>query len=419
MGVHPGHVESTCLPSKVVAIEGPSTTKRTGNPPTNQVLHTTSPTRDRTNHSIRRRIRRQIMDWTTGVFQASQGQIPYPVIVSTRGKKCSGNWPIGGACLGCLTRQTRNLPRTLQSPQSISPNRQVFSHLHARFHYGSVRRKTRSVPAIIESAAASIATRLYPDDRLSTTCRRSRRRDGKQRYCNNSSQPVVLVEDTGTLQTSIADIEVRVSNIVRLETDEDELASTFPPSASSYAIGTRRGEIDARTGRDPEVQQMHLAVPSENRRNRYVGGLIVSVLVVTLLGFAALAWQYHARQADPVGSQTGTVPPHDMSSIVPENGQQTDAPVPTSEVSRLRGIEPFLRPEVAEKLGLTPSQKGAIDRLDRTTQLALEDLGKYWESPGRLELAQRQAVLLEAAHQQALQILTDQQRRQWEAMTRP
>jgi hypothetical protein len=59
-----------------------------------------------------------------------------------------------------------------------------------------------------------------------------------------------------------------------------------------------------------------------------------------------------------------------------------------------------------------------LGRLNKTIQGALEDLEKYWESAGRLELARRRGMLLEAARQEALQLLTDQQRQQWEAMTR-
>ena len=55
-------------------------------------------------------------------------------------------------------------------------------------------------------------------------------------------------------------------------------------------------------------------------------------------------------------------------------------PEPTPEILQLPGVEPFLKPEVAKKLELTPSQMGAFGRLNKTTQEALEDLEKYWES---------------------------------------
>ena len=89
-----------------------------------------------------------------------------------------------------------------------------------------------------------------------------------------------------------------------------------------------------------------------------------------------------------------------------------------AEILRLPGVEPFLTPDVAKKLALTPSQMGAFGRLDKTTQEALADLEKYWESPGRLELAQRRSMLLEVARQEALRLLTVEQRLQWECMAR-
>ena len=93
-------------------------------------------------------------------------------------------------------------------------------------------------------------------------------------------------------------------------------------------------------------------------------------------------------------------------------------PEPTPEIVRLPGVEPFLTREVAKKLELTASQTAAFGRLNKTTQQALDDLEKYWESAGRSELARKRNVLLEAARQEALELLTDQQRQQWEAMTR-
>jgi hypothetical protein len=93
-------------------------------------------------------------------------------------------------------------------------------------------------------------------------------------------------------------------------------------------------------------------------------------------------------------------------------------PEPTPEVLKLPGVEPFLKPEVAKKLALTASQSSAFGRLAKTTQEALQDLEKYWESTGRLELARRRNVLLDAARQEALQLLTDQQRQQWDNLTR-
>jgi hypothetical protein len=84
----------------------------------------------------------------------------------------------------------------------------------------------------------------------------------------------------------------------------------------------------------------------------------------------------------------------------------------------LPGVEPFIQPEVAKKLELTPVQTGAYQRLNSTTQQAVEELEKYWGSAGRLELARRRTMLLDASRQEALQLLTDPQRKLWDEMAR-
>ena len=152
-----------------------------------------------------------------------------------------------------------------------------------------------------------------------------------------------------------------------------------------------------------------------------VGGLIAFAMIVTPLVLVAVAWRHHIHQAGSVDSQNPVAAAADSPPSTPPIRQQPavpPVPEPTPEILRLPGVEPFLTPEVARKLELTPSQTGAFGRLNKTTREALEDLEKYWESAGPSELARRRNVLLEAARQEALELLTDQQRQQWEAMTR-
>jgi len=150
-------------------------------------------------------------------------------------------------------------------------------------------------------------------------------------------------------------------------------------------------------------------------------GLIASCLIVIPLVFAVVVWRHYTQSADSVLAQPAAVATPEAPSFVPADGARPNVPAipdPTPEILRLPGVEPFLNPKVAKKLDLTPSQMGVFGRLNKTTQQALADLEKYWESDGRLELAQRQNVLLEAARREALQVLTDQQRQTWEAMAR-
>ena len=242
--------------------------------------------------------------------------------------------------------------------------------------------------------------------------------------------PLFWVEDTGVLQTSEGEIAVRVSNIVRMETGEDDFSSSMPGFRIGLACLTQ-AELKLRPPTPPipvrkAPRKLHWLRPLSRVRIS-VGGLIGVALIVTPLVFVAAAWQHHVHQTDGVDSPAAVAAAHDGPISTPTIERQLAVPTgytvptvpePSAEILQLPGVEPFLKPEVVKKLELTPSQTGAFGRLDKTTQEALQDLEKYWESTGRLELARRRNVLLEAARQEALQLLTDQQRRQWEAMTR-
>jgi hypothetical protein len=242
--------------------------------------------------------------------------------------------------------------------------------------------------------------------------------------------PLFWVEETGVLQIDEVEIAVRVSNIVRADTDEDDFSSSPP----SFRIGlAREGHAPVKLVPRPvpiserKARSKLLSLRPLNRIRISPAGLIGFAMLATPLILVAAAWQHHARQSDSAAPQNAVVDTPNISNspssspiIQPQPPQPVVPPIPdpTPEVLRLPGVEPFLKPEVARKLDVTPSQAGAFGRLNKTTQEALEDLEKYWESVGRLELAQRRSMLLEAARQEALQLLTAQQRRQWEAMTR-
>jgi len=239
--------------------------------------------------------------------------------------------------------------------------------------------------------------------------------------------PLFWVEDSGVLETSEVEIAVRVSKIVRLETGEDEFASSLP----AFRIGlTQLGQTVVKPRPQPppiprkKARSKLLLLLPLNRIQVSVGGLIGFVLIVTPVVFVAAAWLHHLHQAQSADSQNSTVSIPDVPQPTTTGSQRPTVPTvpavpePTPDILRLPGIEPFLTPVIAKKLELTPSQTGAFERLNGTVQEALEDLEKYWESGGRLELAQRRNVLLEAARQEALRLLTDQQRQRWKAMTR-
>ena len=234
--------------------------------------------------------------------------------------------------------------------------------------------------------------------------------------------PLFWVEDTGVLQTTDVEIAVRVSTIVCMEADPDDSA----PSIPAFRIGLARlgqpAPIPGGRSRPKLLSLLPLAMSSWCPQIRIsMGGLIAFSLLVTPLVFVAVAWRHHVHQADAVDLPNPVVAAMEAPAVTPTSTPQPAVPAipePTPEILRLPGVQPFLTREVAKRLKLSPSQTGAVGRLNTTTEEALGDLEKYWESADRLDLVRRRNVLLEAARQEALHLLTDKQRRQWEAMTR-
>jgi len=238
-------------------------------------------------------------------------------------------------------------------------------------------------------------------------------------YVLIQGSPLFWVEDTGVLRTPEAEIMVRVANIVRMDRDEDHTLSSRP----AFCIGLAKLE---QTAAELSSQAIPIPVqegaaellsprPPHNRLHLIVGGVIACALIITPLVFVAVAWQHHARSA--ALPTAGTVRADEISRS--QNEYRSDKPVLSADLLLLPGVEPFLNAEVARMLALTPLQMGALRQLDKTTQYALQDLEKYWDSIGRMELARRRYALLEAACQEAVQLLTDQQRQQWESMIHP
>lgn len=234
--------------------------------------------------------------------------------------------------------------------------------------------------------------------------------------------PLFWVEEAGVLQMSDMEVPVRVSNIVRVEMESDE--DEFAPSTPMFRVGL------ARLGRsEGPLRPEPSPVPAKDARSKLLSlstlakirpswaGLIALAMIVTPLLLMAAAWIY-VRPASPAASLEKVTDGAKVELPSSPMGGNSSAPSePDAAILRLPGVEPFLNEAVARKLELTPSQEGACQRLNDTTQAALVDLEKYWETTGRLEIARRRNVLLEAARREALQLLTDQQRQQWDALT--
>ena len=235
--------------------------------------------------------------------------------------------------------------------------------------------------------------------------------------------PLFWVDDEGELQTPDLAVTVRVSSIVCVEKAGDDSGSQVPEFRIAVA---RLGQTAVKRPQPSRisVQEAYCSRPAARFRKPAVlttGGLAALALVLTPIVVVAVVWLNHLHKVHSIESHNTDTAIFDTPLPTPAIKQQAAEDVASRsfrEIRQLPGVEPFLQAVVAEKLALTPSQAGALKRLDKTTQQALEDLEKYWESSGRLELARRQNEVLEAARHEALQLLTDEQRQRWEALTR-
>ena len=237
--------------------------------------------------------------------------------------------------------------------------------------------------------------------------------------------PQFWVEDSGQLSTPQGELSVRVFNIVRVEEEEEHPAGSIP----TFRIGLEQlGQVapeydpDGPETGETEADEMEDEAGGNSRSSP--GGVLGVAVAIALLVSAAAAWRHYSGNGNvapaKVGGENEAVSSNYAGQLTmhrPAGGSAATASY-TPDLVRLPGVEPFVRPEVAKKLGLTPAQMGACQRLNRTTQDAVADLEKYWGSGGRLELAQKRNVLLDAARQEALELLTDPQRKLWNEMTR-
>ena len=222
--------------------------------------------------------------------------------------------------------------------------------------------------------------------------------------------PAFWVEDTGQLQTDCGSIEVRVANIARAVQDGD----ADEENCRAFWIGLERPSEKPieQSGDVPPmvpVESLRADIKSrspKNRRRALAGGFFTLVLVSIPLMVVAIVWIYHSRHAPSTEGASGETT---VSEKVVAG--------PTPDMFSLPGIEPFVVPEVAAKLEFTPSQEDAYLRLQQTTNSALADLDKYWQSVGRFEQARRRNLILDAAREEALGMLSEPQRSQWDALT--
>jgi hypothetical protein len=116
-----------------------------------------------------------------------------------------------------------------------------------------------------------------------------------------------------------------------------------------------------------------------------------------------------ARQPQASPSSTGGQP-------VESRGASTLLP-DRSSFRRLSGAASFTLPEVVTRLQLTSDQQRQIDAMMETTSKAIRSLDQQFKDTRRHEIAQRRTQLLEQAYRQAIELLSDEQRAEWQKLS--
>jgi hypothetical protein len=239
--------------------------------------------------------------------------------------------------------------------------------------------------------------------------------------------PQFWVEDDGTLKTPDAEFAVRVFNIVREAGEGDDAAGHI----AAFRVGLERLGPVERTiipeESDPsEVEATKVGpLPVREEKTRVsVFSVLALVLVAAVLVGAVFVWksnfgkwslEFKLPGANGLSGHTGD---SQGDGETPESASRLTPLRISAEISDLAGGAPFVQAEVIDKLAITPSQTDAIERLNKVTLDAINVLEKYSGSDDRWEIAQKRTVLLNEARQQALQVLTEPQRKLWDELTK-
>ena len=257
--------------------------------------------------------------------------------------------------------------------------------------------------------------------RLAAAVLNEEERDNTTLHVLIQANPLFWADETGVLQTPQADIEVRVSNIIRMESGDDHDSSVPAFRIGLEKLGQPTVKLQSQAVAFSELQaRLKWPEPATRRPVRTWSPSLIAIVLVAALAVAAAVLRFHHLPQTPTANSSPVVISDEAVPSTPakDHTPAYAAPEPTLEALQLPGVEPLLNYAVAKKLALTPDQTGAFIRLNNTTQEALRDLEKYWQSSGRLELARRREVLLEAAREEALKVLTGPQCQQWQAMAR-
>jgi hypothetical protein len=262
--------------------------------------------------------------------------------------------------------------------------------------------------------------------------------------------PGLFVGQTADLHTYVGRFRVRVVNIVRARPPKDIVTTPAAKQNPWVRLGlSRLGESGV-----PDPPRISLFArslrfrlstwcPSGGNGKWAIVGLLFAFFAIVML--SGLMWGLMGMSRRPGQAQVAQLPPWSDRLIrwvapgrpqpspappvaspppadTPPVSRETTAFSPLNEqelhnlVRRLPGAATLAIPGVIQKLQLTDTQQKRIDQLIEATAQAMRDLNARLQGRQRHEISRRQMELLDDAQRKALQVLTEEQRAQWEAL---
>lgn len=244
-------------------------------------------------------------------------------------------------------------------------------------------------------------------------------------------RPNIQVNDQAILKTAGGWFEVRVVHISfvdaegqrkgrrRIRIGLERLAEiTRPPKRPwSYWLGSLgdmlRQKGSTRVGSNVSIAILILLIPLAAAqlllwtRSQQVSGQV-------------MGWAKKTKNQAAASTPNGWMP----GSPRPESSDQPQATAETHNLVELRqqiqlhrGPESLVVPEVARVLELTADQLTNLTQLIETTRNALAEIDRKRVEGSAEELAARRAMVVRVAREEALKLLTRQQRTKWSQLT--
>jgi hypothetical protein len=228
--------------------------------------------------------------------------------------------------------------------------------------------------------------------------------------------PPIRAGDVLQLRSADGWYQVRVTNIVARQPDNDDWEGH---SSGLFDVGL----FELREYRDPAFEDRgRLGRRTGLVPVRLGGALLVGVvrwlfwtfsIVGIPLAVAALVWY-----SDTIVEWYQTW--RDGFRKAEAVATEADSPAERLRAAiRLPGAAVFTVPEVAHALELTNDQQGEIRRIVAMTEDAFRVLDPEVRKAGRQAETEVGRKVLDAARQEALRILTPEQRRRWDALVAP